>query len=689
MTNFKPKKELIDELIYSFNADEEQKLKELAFKMIKSFPRYSLGWKVMGAALERKGKLNEAAIYMQKSIELAPLDSEAHRNLGLTYKKMGRNSDAINYLLKAIEINPRYETAYRNLGNIYKEIGKTKEALKKYQKALEINSDNIELLNDLGVLKIEMGNYEEAKIYLIRAIEIKPEISELHNNLGSVYRFQKKLNEAEHCYRKSIKINSNFAEAYNNLGVVLVDLRRLSEAKISFEQAIKIKNNYPEAYTNLGSLLKDLGCFEEAIKNYRIAINQNPDYLLAYSNLLFSMNYIENISKAERLKEALIFGERASYKISGKFHNWEGVKNNIIRIGFVSADLMSHPVGYFIEGLIKNIDRNRYDLYAYFNSPIEDEMTIKLKKNFKEWKIIYGRDDCSTARKIHKDNINVLIDLSGHTANNRLSVFCYKPSPIQISWLGYFATTGLKEIDYIIGDPYVTPEHESKQFVEQIWRLPETYLCFTPPEIELKIEELPALKNGYITFGCFNNLSKINEKVIELWSKILLNIENSKILIKAKQLNDKSTVNALLNKFNNYNVASERIIIEGFTNRIEYLNSYNRVDIALDPFPFPGGTTSVEGLWMGVPVITKKGTRFISHNGETIAINSGQSMWLAKDDQEYLDKAIYFSSDLNILSQIRNNLRRKVLSSPLMDAKRFTLNFENAIEKMWKKDSAH
>ena len=264
-------------------------------------------------------------------------------------------------------------------------------------------------------------------------------------------------------------------------------------------------------------------------------------------------------------------------------------------------------------------------------------------------------------------------------------MFARRPAPVQVSWLGYFATTGLSEMDYFLGDPYVAPLDESDQFTEKIWQLPETYLCFTPPNFDLKVGELPALYSNYVTFGCLNNLTKVNIDVLTLWARVLNAIPQSRILFKTKELSSANCSTMVLQEFFSRGISGDRIILEGLSPRYEHMAAYNRVDIALDPFPFPGGTTSVEGLWMGVPFITRRGNSFLSHIGESIACNAGLSDWIAQDDDDYIAKAIEKSKDINGLSALRSHLRQQVMESPLFDASRFARHFEEALWGMWNK----
>ena len=264
------------------------------------------------------------------------------------------------------------------------------------------------------------------------------------------------------------------------------------------------------------------------------------------------------------------------------------------------------------------------------------------------WKSVYDQNDEAVANLIYADGIHILLDLSGHTDSNRLPVFGYKPSPVQVSWLGYFATTGLNEMDYLLGDPHVTPSQDDDHFTEKIWRLPETRWCFTPPDADIEVSAPPALEQGYVTFGCFNNLAKINDKVVQLWTKVLEAIPNSRLLLKAKQLRDQTARKSIIQRFAALGINSKRISLEEPEDRQKYFAAYNQIDITLDPFPFTGGTTSVESLWMGVPLITLAGDSLISRQGVGVLTNAGLPEWIADDEESYLAKAIIFTSDLEL-----------------------------------------
>lgn len=291
--------------------------------------------------------------------------------------------------------------------------------------------------------------------------------------------------------------------------------------------------------------------------------------------------------------------------------------------------------------------------------------------------------DEAAARVIHSQHIQVLLDLSGHTAGNRLPMFAWRPAPVQATWLGYFATTGMAEIDYIVSDSNISPPGLPTYLTEETWTLPDLYYCFTPPAVEIEIRTLPARSNGFLTFGCFNNLAKINDALIAVWARLLQAVPGSRLMLKAFPLEDETVCSALRARFAARGIAGERLLLEKASSRSEYLHAYNRVDMALDPSPFPGGATTFEALWMGVPVLTRRGDRFLSRVGETIMHNAGLSDWVADDEDDYIIRAVRLTSDLDGLAQLRRDLRSRVLGSPLFDSERFARHFEVALSGMW------
>ena len=537
----------------------------------------------------------------------------------------------------------------------------------------------------LGATLKQMGKINESLIPGQKSVQLNPQDNEAHNNLGGILQELGRLDEAETSYRQAITLKPDYADAHNNLGVILQKFRRLKEAETSYRQAITLKPDYAIAHKNLGVVLQKLGRLNEAESSCKKAIALKPDYAEAHSNLLFLYSGFMYES-SHYLKKAREYGQQIAKSVVSKYSTWLCVGNTkILRVGMVSGDLKNHPVGYFLEEFLNQLGEFDFELYAYTTQSNEDDLTLRIKPGFTRWKSLVGISDVDAADRIYNDGIHILIDLSGHTAQNRLPIFAWKPAPVQISWLGYFASTGVAEIDYILGDPYVTPTEEANHFSEKIWQLPESYICFTEPEVNIDVVSLPALNKKKVTFGCFNKIARITDSVVRVWSEILHAVPTAVLFLKDENFDVESVRDSFYDRFKVNGIQKDRLILEGESPRSKYLAAYNRVDIALSPFPYGGGTTSREGLWMGVPVITMQGNYFLSHLGESIAHNTDLSDWIAVNEEDYVAKAIAFSTDLEGLEKLRSRLRAQVLSCPLFDAERFANHFKNALRGMWKR----
>ena len=608
------------------------------------------------------------------------------KNLKLAFENHKKNNFQVAEKIynDILEINPNHFESIFLLGTLSISVKNFDRAIKLLNQAITIQPNHAQSHSNLGAAYKELKKIDEAMTCYQKAINLKPDYPDAHNNLGTVFNDLGETDKAINCYRKAINIKPDYAEAHYNLGNALHKLNKHQDAISSYEKVIQIDSDYAAANYNLGNVLSGLGEFKKAISCYQKAINSKKDHALAYNNMLFTLLYLEDadpkfcFSKAQEFRSSL---KPINDNLLSKYQFDKKTKK--LKIGFVSGDLKEHPVGFFLLDVLKNLKNKNLELTAYSNYQIEDSTNIKLKSYFNNWREIENQSNIDVINAIRNDGIHILVDLSGHSDKNRLPIFINKPAPIQASWISYPGTTGIPEIDYMIGDRIVTPEKESGHFAEKIFRLPNMWVCFTPPDVEVKIRELPAKKNGYITFGSFNNLSKINKGVISLWSKILKSIPKSKIFLKTKQLNDSYLKKKIIDDFKVNGVDLNSIILEEGSPRNQLLDSYNRVDIALDPFPYSGGVTSLEAIWMGVPVLTKKGFRFVSHTTESINHNSGMSDWVANDENDYVDKAIKFSGNLELLSEINKNLRQTAIKSPLFDSTLFANQLNKAFWEMW------
>ena len=569
--------------------------------------------------------------------------------LGVLAHQIGRHDAAVELIGKAIAVDPRVAAFHSNLGLALKGSGRLEEAVAAFGRGLALTPGDHELHSNLGLALHEQGRFGAALAALEQAVALAPAHPVLHNNLGNLLKEQNRLVEAEAAYRHALRLAPDYAEAHGNLGI----------------------------------LLQELGRLEEAIACHRTALDLAPGALAMRSNLLFALNYAGGDSAA-CLDAARTYGTVAQKAAGKRFSAWRCKRDPLpLRVGLVSGDLSTHPVSYFLEAVLRHIDPARIALIAYPTQTRADATTARLRALCAEWHPLYGLTDEAAAERIHADAVHVLIDLAGHTAGNRLPVFAWKPAPVQASWLGYFATTGLPEMDFLIADPHVVPTGEEARFSERLWRLPESYRCFTPPDAAAAVGALPALAAGAPTFGCFNNIAKLTDSTLAVWARILAALPGARLFLKAKQLADAAVCDAVRQRFAARGVAAERLVLEGPSPRAAMLEAYNRVDILLDPFPYPGGTTTMEALWMGVPPVTMRGRSMLSWGGASIAANAGLGDWIAEEEDAYVAKAVAAAADLPELARLRATLRAQVLASPLCDAPRFARHLEAALWGMW------
>lgn len=611
-----------------------------------------------GNALEGEGQFESALQCYEAAIRLVPDMARAHLNRGNVLLESGAAQEALAAYQTALVHNPVYAAAHYNIGNAFVRLGRPEQAVSAYHKAITLKPDFVDAEVALGAVLDDLRQFDAAVASYRRALALRPDYAQVHSNMGNALRELGQFDDAAASYRRGVELDPDYAEGHNNLGNALKDLGQLSAAETCYRRALAL----------------------------------NPSYLEAHSNLLFLLNYGDNKSALELLSEARHYGDSAA-RLAFGFVNSRPVRepDRCLRVGFVSGDFRDHPVSYFFEGVLAALvsrTAGRLAFSCYHNHFSSDAVTQRIKTLCHDWCSVAGLSDQALARRISDDKIDILIDLAGHTAHNRLPLFACKPAPLQLSWLGYFATTGVTAIDYLIADPWTLPESEEVNFTEKIWRLPQTRLCFTPPDVNVAVNPLPALAKGYLTFGCFNNLTKMNDRVVALWAQVLAAVPDSRLFLKSPQLGEVSVQRKVAERFAASGIDPARLIMEGLATRADYLKTYQRVDIALDPFPYTGGTTTCEALWMGVPVLTLAGQRFLSRQGVGLLMNAGLPHWVAADSDDYLARAKSHAGDLNSLALLRAGLRQQVLASPLFDAPGFAHQFELALRTLWQQRCA-
>ncbi len=656
-----------------------------AFRTALEFqPEYAGAHYNIGNALLGNRQFDKAVASFRSALQINPDYAEVHCSLGVALKELGQLDDAVASFQKALQIDPNLAEAHSNLGN-FLGLGQIDAAVASHRRALEIDPNLAEAHINLGNALKELGQFEMAVESYRKALEIKPEQVEAHTNLGIVLQELGLLDAALASYLQALEIRPDYAEAHNSMGNAQQELRQYENALASHRKAVGIKPDYAEALAGLGNDYQYLGQIEEALACYRRALEIDPCLIVAQGNLLMVLNYVAGHTPLHYLEQARQYGRIVAAKVGARFTAWQCEPfPQRLRVGLVSGDLCQHPVGQFLEGLLACIDPARIELIAYPTHHRQDELTARIRPYFSAWNPLTGKNDEAAARLIHADGVHVLLDVSAHTRHNRLPVFAWKPAPVQVSWLGLPTTTGMAEMDYVLGDPHAIPAEYEHHFTEAVWRMPESCLCLTTPTSPVAVVPPPALSTRQVTFGSFNNLNKMTDAVVAVWARILKAVPDSRLLLKTIQLGEPSICIWTRERFAACGIAPERLSLSGtLAAADEHLAAYNKVDIALDTFPYPGVTTSIEALWMGVPVLSLLGDRFISRTAGSIAHNAGLPDWVAADPDDYVAKAVAFAANLEHLAALRAGLRKQVLASPLFDAPRFARNFENAMWGMW------
>lgn len=648
-------------------------------------PKNANGHLQLAELLKQMGRWEAAGGHARQALALQPDSAQALGVLGNVLRAQGDPSAAIACYDQALELQPDCTPAHLNRGNALVALGRYEEALASYHSALKYASNSAQAYNGIGVVMHALGDYARATQYFTKALALNPDFAEAHNNLGNAWTELGQLNLAQKHCQKAIEIAPDFAGAYLNLGDVLQAAGRLDEAVPNYQRAISLKPDFVEAYSNLGSAQQLQGRLAEAQTSYRVALDIAPKSARIHSNLLFALSADADCTPAQYLAEARRFDAMVSTD-ARPFSAWPAAAHEHgqpLRVGFVSGDFKNHPVGFFLENLLTHIDPERVVLFAYPSNSKEDELTQRIKPHFAAWKQLTGMSDATAASMIHGDGMHVLIDLAGHTAQNRLAVFAWRPAPLQIGWLGYWASTGMSSIDYVLADPLTVMPVQEGDFSEKIWRLPHTRMCFSPPDAAPEVTALPALHNGFVTFSSFQNLFKLNDSVLSLWAKVMHALPTARLRLQNKQMNSPSERFDLQRRLQEHGIDLDRVSIYGPSGRVAYFAAHSEVDIILDTFPYSGGTTTCEALWMGVPTLTLVGSTMLSRQGMSLLGCAGLDDWIADDGDAYVRLALEHATDVTGLAQLRSGLRERVRESPLFDGQLFARHFENALCEMW------
>jgi protein O-GlcNAc transferase len=587
--------------------------------------------------------------------------------------RQGRLEEAIRAWREALRRDPTLAQPYAGLGLACYRLGRPDEAAAAFRGLVRLIPHDAEGHDNLGIALIAAGRFAEAAASCREAVRLRPDDAQYRCNLGVPLYYLDRFADALAAYDGALAIRPDHAGAHGNRGNALFALGRLDEAERAYRAAIASFPGNVEVWTSLGNLLKELGRYEESLAAYRTGQHAAPVHPPAASNLVMALHYAAGITAEQILREAKAVGARFGTARPAMPRQPGGR----LRVGYVSGDLRRHPVGYFLAPVLAAHDRSGFEIFCYSANARSDDMTEALRRSADHWRDIVALSDDRAARLIGEDGIDVLVDLSGHTAFNRLPLFARRAAPLQLTWMGFWGTTGVAAIDAILADATMIAPGEERFFSERVVRLPHGRFCYAPPAYAPE----PGTRTGAIAFGSFNNLSKVGPAVRLLWAEILRAVPESKLVLKWSSLEDSGLRQRLLAEFA---VAPDRIELRGASPHAEMLAQYGDIDIALDPFPFSGGVTTCEALWMGVPVVTLPGEGAASRQTLGFLRAIGRTEWAARSAEDYVRIASGLAADRGRLDEIRMGLRRQVAGSPLCDGQGFTRALEAAYRGLWR-----
>ena len=618
----------------------------------------ALHW--LGVIALQVGQLEAAADFIQRAIAANAGVAAYHSNLGVALTALGRCEEAIASLRRALELQPAFADAHYNLGNALRNHGRPREAVAAYREAIRVQPNFADAYSNLGVALKDLRAFDEALAVFHQAIQLRPDLASAHSNLGIILHERGQIDEAAAAYRRALALAPDFADAHNNLG----------------------------------NALKDRGCLDEAVAALRRAIQLQPQHAIYGSNLILTLQYSSACSTAELALERRRWNDAHAAPLRAHWRAHENIPDPArrLRVGYVSTDLRDHVVGRTLLPCFEAHDREQFEFVVYSGSTAADAVRERFRRGSVLWRETSALSDEKLAATIREDRIDLLVDLSLHTAGHRLRVFARKPAPVQLSWLGCPGTSGLAAMDYRISDSFLEPPGAAATGeAEQALLMPDAWCCYAPPVDSPAPGDLPAVRTGRVTFGSFNQFAKVNERVLTRWAAILREVAGSRLLLLSKGGAEERTRETLAA----CGIAPERVaflpyhpaaaIASAADVPFDYLLRYRQVDIALDSFPYNGMTTTGDALWMGVPVVALIGTTPISRASFSLLSNVGLPELAARSEEEYVAIATSLARDLPRLAALRATLRARMEASPLLDPARFTRHLEAAFRTIWQR----
>ncbi|CAK0734281.1 hypothetical protein CVIRNUC_000409 [Coccomyxa viridis] len=670
-------------------------------RAIAACPAYAPAFYNIGVIHSERRDFAAAKQYYERALQAHPGYAEAHCNLGVIHKEEGRLEEAIASYERALAAAPEFNIVRNNLAVALTELGTRIKlsgdvvgGVALYERALTYNAKHAKALYNLGVACGEMGHVSRAMFLYELAIHFDPSCAEAWNNLGVLQRDLGNFESAFTCYQAALQLRPNFPQGLNNLAVIFTAQGRAQDALQMLQAAIAAAPDYAEAYNNLGVLQREVGAIKEAIASYEKCLELAPRSRNAGQNRLLALNYTHAGEDAFVCDAHAEWGDELQAatqqlpELGEEAIDWD--PERCLTVGYVSPDLFTHSVSYFAEAPLTHHDTSRVRHIVYSCVPRPDAKTARLRGAVEAaggaWRDVLALSEADLAALVRADGVDILVDLTGHTANNRLGAFAMRPAPIQATWIGYPNSTGLRSVDFRITDAEADPVDTQQTFTEQLLRMPGCFLCYTPAQDAPAVSQLPASANGFVTFGSFNNLAKITPQVMAVWASILHAVPSSRLLLKNKPFACASAKAHVLSQFAAAGIDTARVdLLPLAAANSDHLGTYAHMDISLDPFPYAGTTTTCESLYMGVPVVTLQG-RCHAHNVgvSLLAVLGMRGGWVAASEDEYVRLAVQAAADVPGLAALRAGLRARVLGSPLCDGRAFTRGLEEQYRRLWR-----
>ncbi len=629
------------------------------------------------------GRLDEAEPRIRKALQLRPAYPEARNNLGALLLRRGRTEEAAACFRETLDRDPVSLDARRNLALADVLLGRHREAEEGALAVLRLDPDDPVSLSVLGQAVARLGRIEEGIAHLLRAVRLKPDMLLGYLGLAETLRDFGRLDEAAEAYRAALRLEPDNFALHNELALVLRRQRHYPEALACYDAALRARPDYAQAWAYRGGLMLDLGQIDEAERNLRSALALSPNDMWVRSSLLFCLTHSARHSAAEVFDEHRRWGEAHAARAPAAAHPNDPDPHRRLRVGYVSPDFRNHVLAKFFAPLLRHHDPARVEVTCYAQVERPDEMTERLREMSHRWRPVAGLSDAELAARVRDDGIDILVDLAGHTAGNRLTAFGLRPAPVQATYLGYFNTTGSPAIDYLITNDVLHPPGVPSYATEELFRLPRDYCCFTTEAGAPEVGLLPAATAGRVTFGSLHNLAKLNDRTFDLWAELLRAVPSARLLVFRDALYGEAREwlrQAMLGR----GVADDRLDLRKGHAGAGYLEVYNEIDVCLDTFPYSGHTTTCEALWMGVPVLTLTGETMVSRSSAMQLSRVGLRDFIAGTPADYVEKGRRLSSSPGDLAAVRAGLRAR-MAATIGDGAAAARGLEEAYREMWRR----